>query len=315
MDKMILQEVIECLPEDRTLFYYFKERYALMLLSTYVGEGKTVSELKKGPFASLLNRQSVKALLANGGNWIDRDMLEVLWDDSTMPFVLTVGEWGGGELDWQQTSRSGYNLVLQLNFSNQHQSEYHELVKPDYHGVLNNYGHPVQREGQRGYSRETLAWARIDLDFFNDQALIEEIQSDWLREAAIMGLDARHCMERDDESFPWWNVDGKVADILRYVEQVLSPYQAIWAEAMLAAAIYFIRHELGIGSIYYHTHDTGYKVKRMRYSRPPRSLYSDLPRRFCFKKTGIAPEFLQADKQFRRVYKKVSQPSWYVMQL
>ena len=42
-------------------------------------------------------------------------------------------------------------------------------------------GHPVLAPGERPYFRETLAWARIDLDLVSSEALVEEIQSDWVR--------------------------------------------------------------------------------------------------------------------------------------
>jgi hypothetical protein len=33
MDKHIAEEIIACMPQGRTLFYYFKDRYALLLFS------------------------------------------------------------------------------------------------------------------------------------------------------------------------------------------------------------------------------------------------------------------------------------------
>ena len=32
MDKLEVKEIIDCLPRGRTPFYYFKDRYALMLM-------------------------------------------------------------------------------------------------------------------------------------------------------------------------------------------------------------------------------------------------------------------------------------------
>lgn len=46
------------------------------------------------------------------------------------------------------------------------------------------HGHPVRKDDV-----ETLAWARIDLDFASNQALIEEIQSDWVKNAANSDQD------------------------------------------------------------------------------------------------------------------------------
>jgi hypothetical protein len=80
---------------------------------------------------------------------------------------------------------------------------------------------------------------------------------------------------------------------------------------MLSASIDFIHREMGIGTVYYHSHETGGVVKRIDWGQAPRSLYTQLPRRFCFDKTRTAPEFLQANKAFRKRIKRVENPSWY----
>lgn len=51
---------------------------------------------------------------------------------------------------------------------------YQRLGCPGSH--FNYCGHPVSRQ------RNTLAWARLDLDLNSATALIEEIQSDWIRD-------------------------------------------------------------------------------------------------------------------------------------
>ena len=84
---------------------------------------------------------------------------------------------------------------------------------------------------------------------------------------------------------------------------------------MLAATITFIRDELGIENIFYHTAHTGHKLKRIGGGKPPRSLYSQLPKRFCFGKVKTAPEFLMQDKYFRRVHKKINNPEFYYLKL
>jgi hypothetical protein len=52
------------------------------------------------------------------------------------------------------------------------------------------------------------------------------------------------------------------------------------------------KEEIGIGKIYYHTFNFGCRIKRIAGSKPPVSLYTKLPDRFCFKKTNQAPGFL-----------------------
>ena len=179
MKKSLLEEIIACLPEGRTKYYYFKDKYALMLLSYLVGDGKSVAELKNSHFKKLLQKQQVKTLLARlGHGYIEQQDLHSCWAESVQPFIITVGRWGGDDPRWQQTTRHGYNLVVQLNFSNAHDSLYRELVKPTESAALNNYGHPVLLPEQCKSHRETLAWARLDLDFETNEVLIEEIQSD-----------------------------------------------------------------------------------------------------------------------------------------
>ncbi len=60
----------------------------------------------------------------------------------------------------------------------------------------------------------------------------------------------------------------------------------------MSAAIGFLVEEIGISQIWYHDSDTGVRMKRIEWSKPPRSLYTKLPRSFCFEKTSQVPEFL-----------------------
>lgn len=316
MDKHQLNEIIDCLPKERTLFPYFKGRYALMLLQAVVGQGRQVKDLKTSGFAPLLDKPEVKQVLAQAGQGeVSAKFLENFWFGETYHFVLTLGSWGSGDHRWEQTSRRGCNLVLQLNFSNQHDGMYRKMVKPQYELLLNRRSHPVLRPKQRLYFRETLAWSRIDLDFKSNEALIEEVQNDWLREARYLLLDAKRLKSQNRKMQVWWASEGSVDDVIAYCEQVLLPYYHIWDEAMLAATIDFIYRELGISNVYYHTEQTGYRVKNIKYDKPPRSLYSQLPKRFCFHQTSEAPGFLRKDKYFKRVYKKVENPRWFQLAL
>jgi len=312
MDKNLVNEIIECLPKERTLFRYFKDRYAFLLLQHLVGEGELVSEIRKSAYAPLLEKPAIKHALALAGQGIlTAKILNSVWPGDTYHFLLTLGIWGSNCHRWDQTTRRGYNLVLQLNFSNQHDGIYKRMVKPEYELLLNSSSHPVLAPEDRAYFRETLSWARIDLDFQRDEALIEEVQCDWLREAKSLLQDAKWYKKKKRKIAGWWGTGGDIDEIIKYCEDVLSPYNQIWSEAMLAATIDFIRCELGIKNIYYHTESTGYKVKSIRYRKPPRSLYSQLPRKFCFSKSDEAPGFLYNDKYFRRIYNKVENPQWY----
>ena len=316
MDKQLVNEIIDCLPKERTLFRYFKDRYALILLKHFIGDEMDIREIKNSRMASLLQKPVMREFLANiGSGKLTNADLKDFWLNDMYSFVLTLDQWGGDNPAWDQTSRKGHNIVLQLNFSNQHDGAYVNLVKPRSPSALNYYGHPVYKRKDVRFVRETLAWARIDLDFDTNEALIEEIQSDWVREGSSLLHDAKHYSQRGYESLTWWNVEGHINDLVEYCEKVLKPYQDMWSEAMLAAAIEFIKSELGIKTIYYHTDTTGYRVKRINYDKPPKSLYQKLPKQFCFDKVGEAPEFLTQDKTFRRIYKKVENPAWFRMQL
>jgi len=227
--------------------------------------------------------------------------------------------WNGTELRWDQTTRKGVNLVLQLNFSNQHDDMFRRYMKPDrFYHAFRSEGHPVMQPNTRAVFRETLAWARIDLDFDTNEALVEEIQNDWLRRVRrwLVFLQRRErCGCKVTRSA--YGTHATPLQMKAYFQQTLDRYEDIWAEAMLSATIWFIRHELGIKRIYYHSYESGARLKNISYARPPRSLYSQLPRRFCFQPTGETPEFLQSDSDFsRRVRrKKLTDLRWQYLDL
>ena len=319
MDKHLIDEVIECLPKGRTKYYYYKDRYALMLLSYQIGQGMTVAELKKSNLKSLLQRPQVQKLLAGVSNgFVESTVLQDYWpcDDANeiQPFVLTLGRWGGQVPRWQQTTRYGYNLVVQLNFSNAHDSLYRSLVEPAYGGCLNYHGHPVLLPERRDLFRETLAWARLDIDFDTNEVLIEEIQSDWVRKAKRMLRQAQNANAIGNLYLSRPNVQGKVENVIKYVNDVLMPYTTIWDEAVLAATIEFVRNELGINRVYYHSYESGSKLKYID-GNTPRNLYTRLPKRFCFEKTDENPLFLQKDRRFKKMIRKMATPLWYRMDL
>ena len=313
MKLQTLKEIRYCLPKGKTPFLYFKDGYAFSLLAQVEGDGSRVSDLKKTDFSQLLEKPAVKqALACYGGNKIKREDLLNHWQEPCEPFLLGLSMWGGPKYwRYNQLSRKGVNLVLQLNFCNKHQAQYYRLVKPKYDAFLSYSDHPIAKRKRKQFYRDTLAWARIDLEFDTGEALIEEIQSDWIR-----GVDwylkpylkARYpekCWQRED-------IDGRINDIKHYVEQVLKPYRSIWAEAMLTAAIRFIREELGIRDIFYHTNESGAALKRISDSKPPKSIYSQLPRKFCFQSTSQAPAFLLAKRKHKR---DITKHDWYRLTL
>ena len=160
--------------------------------------------------------------------------------------------------------------------------------------------HPVAE------NRNTLAWSRIDLDLETGEGLIEEIQTDWIRAVQSRAK--------------WWSVakepyrermrkyhDWQIDNIITYYDQVLKPHVDTWSEAMLSAAVWYLRNEVGISTIYYHTFEWGNRLKNIEggWRLPPKSLYTKLPRSFGFQETDEVPEFLLKNTTHRPTRKKL----------
>jgi hypothetical protein len=304
-------EIIECLPKGRTLYHYFKDRYALQLLSWFVGEGRTVREVKTSPFARLLQRPTARDCIARlGGGRLTRLDLEGVWPARPEAFVLTLGTWGRRRVPrrwgrgYYQTSRPGVNLVLQMNFCNRHEQEYAKLAVEEGRRPFECFSHPIHQNGRR-----TLAWARLDLDLGAGEALIEEIQSDWVRDALYYrGLCDPSGPSAADVEPARYGFGCGIRRLRRYLDRFCAQFLPIWDEAMLSAAIWFLRRELGVRRIFYHTFASGNVLKRIRWSHPPRSLYTRLPRRFCFRVVDTGPGFLAAQLRPRRPRRRRRRP-------
>ncbi|MDR2189399.1 MAG: hypothetical protein LBE62_15350 [Azonexus sp.] len=304
MQARLADEIIAYLQGERTVYPYYRDRYGIGLLRHHCqrqpGGRAPVAALRRSAYAGLLEKPRIRAILARCGRAIDDAALAINdYDADQTAFILTLATWGAEKRSnrgWQQTSRPGVNLVLQLNFSGEHARHYRRLGDVD--GVFAYYGHPISRQ------RNTLAWARLDIDWASGSALIEEIQTDWLREVAALEkrlLERRRAGAADNSWLRWGRYDLPLGRALDYCRHLAERYRPIWAEAMLWAAIAFLRDELGFHAIHYHSEDSGRLLKRLNGSLPPRSLYSDLPRRFCFRPTSDWPDFLLADKANRQL--------------
>lgn len=290
MEKTQVELIRECLDGKRKVFRYAPDSYAIQLLKDYIGDGMGVGALRRSPYAKLLNKPIVMEALAMAGNgvleiWHLEAVLAKYREHTPLNFVLTLDEWGTDDKEdrhWKQIVRPGYELVLQLNFASDHQKHFKELIRTEHNAPFSYHGHPVRLDGEL----ETLAWARIDLDFTTNQALIEELQSDWVKNVADHEQD--------------WNYG---AENMQKYREVFKPYAKVWDEAILTAALCLIRRDLGIREVFYHSFDTGNRLKGIEryyhYGKPPRYLYTELPKRFCFAKTSEAPDFL---KQVRYVH-------------
>lgn len=291
MEKQEMVEAVACLQQDPIKFHYFKDRYALMLLSSLVGEGRKIKELKSTEWSKLLSKPPVKEVLQNAGSQIlTSSMLDAFWPQDGHCYLLTLGTWGGRQASYQQTSRPGWNLVIQLNFSSRHNRPYERLVKPGQRHPFHPFSHPVSKEA----GMHTLAWARIDLDLEEGEALIEEIQNDWIRlalKSRQLFSNYRGCETRYKPAYIR-EVGSDLTSLTSYVDTVLQPHIDIWQEAMLMGALWYIKNEIGIQDIFYHTFDFGCRLKAINGRRPPRSLYTRLPEQFCFQKTERRPSFL-----------------------
>lgn len=314
MKQKELDEVLYCLGTDRRVFYYFKDRYCLDMIRWHMeSNGKKnlkISELNKQPLQRFSSKPIVKDIVKHcGDGLLTEDHLAFYWSEDTLAFTVTLDSWGDSNRCWDQTSRNQKNLVLQVNFDNKHDQAYRRLLKPcNQYRPFEYSGHPIKQNGQK-----TLSWVRLDIDLYTGEALIEEVQNDWLRRVNRHLRRVKRCLAAKSDVKPGDVVRGihcGYDDMKEYAEVILQPYQSIWAELSLAAAIHFIRNELGISTIYYHTFDTGRKIKNI-CGLPPKSMYTQLPKQFGFTLTDEIPIFLQEDKCSKRYLKAIKNPQWY----
>lgn len=298
-----LSFLTETLGTAKKDYYYYKDQYAADILSMALQGPVKVADLKKSRFGRFTHKKAVSSILgAVGKNTVNGKDFAGHYHEEAVKFGVTLGSWGeyakGGKDPWYQTSRNGWNLVLQLNFNENHLCDYFRLIRSctDFHPFI-YADHPVLKKA--GF---TLAWSRLDVDLENGEVLIEEIQNDWLREAKDEMQDAKVTLElaAKNKSFSDREI-RKAENYIRYYEKCLKPYIRIWDEAILNLAIGFAVAELGCRKIWYHTVESGNRLKGLAEDfMPPRSLYSKLPQRFGFELTDQAPVMLKKDKKLKK---------------
>ena len=208
--------------------------------------------------------------------------------------------------------------MLQLNFTHAEINNFYKLIFPnkrddDSWNPFHSYGHPAELF--------TMAWARLDLDFTTGEVLVEEIQNDYLREVrdVYKRLQNLEVKKEKDRLKNYWIFDygGGTYDSFQKYFQSIKHLLKIWDEAMLSAVIWFVKEELGMDKLYYHTYESGRIFKRFKqgYSLPPKSLYTKLPSRFGFDQTGEAPQFLQKVHYLKKMFTKNNDLRWFVIQL
>ena len=307
MNKQFLDEVIECLNEGRRLVHYSEDKYAFYLLEKYCEQkgSSYISDVKSSGFARLLQRPKVKQFIAaQGDGRISVNRLQQLIHENYQSYVITLSSWGNSDdHEWDQTSVPGANLVVQINLTNQHDELLRRLKIENEHFRLDF--HPIHS------TKSSMSWARIDFDFNTGEALIEEIQNDWLREAAWQSRLAKRATLRGDDFYYCFGDKISAKNMLQYTQTLLNQYQKIWQETTLFYAIQIIKQEIGIDKIFYHSFLTGALLKNIQGSLPPKSLYTQLPKKFCFSPCEQGPEFIVNHKKAKRKLKKAKQTQWF----
>ncbi|PCJ59675.1 MAG: hypothetical protein COA79_09735 [Planctomycetota bacterium] len=305
MQLLEAKEIQDCLPKGQTAFSYYRDQYAVYLLGQLLQKGFSIAELKKSSFAGLLQKKVVKDILARDLKMIRLFPKANIACAKEYHFSLNLTIMDRDDL-CDQTSRNGVNLILQLNFNAEHSRFFRKKLdcKLDW---LNGSCHPVRRD------KITMAWCRMDINFDTDEVLIEEIQSDWMRYSLNWYKYVKKDLLKSEKRKMCFKKYGiKPEAYLEYYERFVKPYGPIWEESMMFATLCFIREELGLKNIFYHTQDSGRILKQMDDWLPPASIYSTLPKKFYFKLNSEAPILLQKDRN-RRVKKvlKIHQFKFY----
>lgn len=281
-------------------FPYYADRESPWLLAQLMARRARVSDLRRSDAAKLLSRPLVKPLVAGcGGELRQRDVIALAYAQETfgfcdlsraartqlndiygaawLGFSLTFETWGTHEAaHWAQMSRDGGNLVVQLGFPADHAEIMGRYLGQDTRRKFEDGNHPVRREGA-----PTLAWARLDIDVDEGVALIEEVQSDWLR-------NVRWELENLEQQ----GRSREVRSTRLYDGYLRARYGRVWSRALMLSVLVVLRDFLGIRDIFMHQPEPGRILKEIDFDAPPVSLYRDLPRQFCFTATDEAPDFL-----------------------
>ncbi|MEM9819770.1 MAG: hypothetical protein AAF985_01805 [Bacteroidota bacterium] len=317
MNSQELQYLLSFYQQETLPFHYFKDRYAFQLLAYQLPEkGNTVSEVKQSPWAFLLDKPRLKKQTASlPGQRIRPDDLRSYLPEDVFYFDMTFGSWGAYKRHrndtWFQTSRPGFNLVLQLNFGALHDTQYHQLIQPKTkEHPFRWICHPVAEN-----NKLTMAWARLDVDLENGTVLIEEIQNDWFRNVKQVHRSLSNLVKRRpkvvQQHYLFKRANCTAKQFFQYSKSLAQNHERIWEEATLSACLHFIREELGIREIYYHSFAGGTLLK---YCTPPRSLYRTLPRKFGFQKTQEAPLFIRRCRYLKKKL-RANTIDWYCLRL
>ncbi len=309
MNKEEIEEILYCLKGGRTLFHYYPDKYAAFLLMQFMcnRERVAVKDIRSSVYAKLLTKPVIKTLVSGDG-YLYRDNLKYLWQPKTDAYVLTLGAWGStkGYSDYQ-ISRPGQNLVLQVNFSKQWSKKLEAIFGEQANNIF-DCGHPISQEKEA-----TLGWIRMDMDFSTGEVLIEEVQTDLLRSLVSAKRRAEWAIIYDRQELYIYGLKNNLPGFVKGIDELINQFANQWQEVLLTSALWFCTHELGMEEIYYHSFDTGNALKNMKWSKPPRSLYTQLPKQFCFTEQTEGPGFIETSRQAKRRLKKVESAKWFKM--
>ncbi|MEM0947514.1 MAG: hypothetical protein AAGK37_08925 [Pseudomonadota bacterium] len=287
-------------PEAIQLDYYAGREHPWMLAQLMAGDAR-IADLRAGPLAKFLTRPLVRDVAALSGDGRLRHMdvlaagdaaradaipgitaagfaaLDRVYASAWHDYLVTFAAWGTGPDDWRwgQMSRPGGNLVIQIGFPSDHGPLFGQYLGVKDRSRFEFPGHPVRTTG-----RPTLAWVRVDIDLARGIALIEEVQSDWIRfvEEEIEWIAGAQPRSRE------------LRTLQAYRTRLVARYGREWAGVAMLAALIVLRDEIGVHQVYMHTYGGG---QRLKSCGGPRSLYERLPKSFGFRAVQDAPPFLE----------------------
>jgi len=163
--------------------------------------------------------------------------------------------------------------------------------------LFENHSHPIHRK------LNTLGWIRLDVDMETGEVLIEEVQTDWIKEI-------RYYQKVVSEEGSGWSKEEQKG-FEKYV-QAVGPYLKMWDEMLLSSALHFIKRELGISNIWYHSFESSAHYKMMgAYSLPPKSVYTKLPEKFGFTRVNDAPNLIKECEALNKLVRRGKSLSFY----
>lgn len=308
-------------------FPYFADRESAWLLSAQMRDTSRVSDIRGGPLGRFLNRPVLKPLVADCGGVLRVEDVEALadpgaafdgadlspagwkalgdvYDRDWLDFELSFSRWPGEQecnCFWAQVSRPRQNLVVQLGFPSDQAALLAKTRSLASRKDFEYADHPVRLNG-----RPTLAWVRVDIEYDAREALIEEVQSDWLKFVGWrVSTLARQQRVRSSRAFRL---------LLEYQAALTRRYAKLWPKAALLAAMSVLHDRLDIKRFWMHQPEGGVLLKGIKGRAPPRSLYTDLPRSFGMEPVRTMPEWLKTAnrKNFRRMQAGKAPFFWYL---